>query len=290
MSRQVPHVEDIATGTPTAGLVPVSAGAGLAPAWGAAGGGGGGGGGSAPVYEEFAPPSTGNFFMPANCPMKRVLMVAINSNVQSMANLADIYIAEGPFVTANILSGGSIVGLLYEAGKSTDRGLVYSEPGDGKCLSLWNGSSNDAPPVGWETVGFSDGAWTAPGLAQDSGGSPVGDFVPGGRSVWPTVHGAAHLEKALFRHTFTLTSGQITAAIKAQVRVFVDDFILDVFVNGNVVNPNSGMTLNGQGPMLGFYVPLSWLVAGTNVLAFQGQDGTDGSPPEAHISYRFDLD
>jgi hypothetical protein len=45
MSRQVPHVEDIATGTPTAGLVPISAGPGLAPAWGAAGGGGGGGGG-----------------------------------------------------------------------------------------------------------------------------------------------------------------------------------------------------------------------------------------------------
>jgi hypothetical protein len=43
MSRQVPHAEDTATGTPTAGLVPVSAGPGLAPAWGAASGGGGGG-------------------------------------------------------------------------------------------------------------------------------------------------------------------------------------------------------------------------------------------------------
>jgi hypothetical protein len=40
MSRQVPHVEDIATGTPAVGLVPVSAGAGLAPAWGAVSGGG----------------------------------------------------------------------------------------------------------------------------------------------------------------------------------------------------------------------------------------------------------
>ena len=44
MSRQVPHVEDLATGTPTSGLVPVSAGPGLPPAWGSAGGGGGGGG------------------------------------------------------------------------------------------------------------------------------------------------------------------------------------------------------------------------------------------------------
>jgi hypothetical protein len=41
MSRQVPHAEDIATGPPTAGLVPISAGPGLAPAWGAGGGGGG---------------------------------------------------------------------------------------------------------------------------------------------------------------------------------------------------------------------------------------------------------
>jgi hypothetical protein len=41
MSRQVPHAEDTATGTPTVGLVPISAGPGLAPAWGAAGGGGG---------------------------------------------------------------------------------------------------------------------------------------------------------------------------------------------------------------------------------------------------------
>jgi hypothetical protein len=39
MSRQVPHVEDIATGTPTSGLVPVSAGPGLAPAWGVWSGG-----------------------------------------------------------------------------------------------------------------------------------------------------------------------------------------------------------------------------------------------------------
>jgi hypothetical protein len=31
MSRQVPHAEDTATGTPTAGLVPISAGPGLAP-------------------------------------------------------------------------------------------------------------------------------------------------------------------------------------------------------------------------------------------------------------------
>jgi hypothetical protein len=45
MSRQVPHAEDTATGTPTAGLVPISAGPGLAPAWGAAGGGGGSGAG-----------------------------------------------------------------------------------------------------------------------------------------------------------------------------------------------------------------------------------------------------
>ena len=39
MGRQVPHVEDLATGTPTSGLVPVSAGPGLPPAWGAVGGG-----------------------------------------------------------------------------------------------------------------------------------------------------------------------------------------------------------------------------------------------------------
>jgi hypothetical protein len=48
MSRQVPHAEDTATGTPTLGLVPISAGPGLAPAWGAAGGGGGGGGSGLP--------------------------------------------------------------------------------------------------------------------------------------------------------------------------------------------------------------------------------------------------
>jgi hypothetical protein len=51
MSRQVPHAEDTATGTPTAGLVPVSAGPGLAPAWGAAGGGGGGSGGMTKIAE-----------------------------------------------------------------------------------------------------------------------------------------------------------------------------------------------------------------------------------------------
>jgi hypothetical protein len=53
MSRQVPHAEDTATGTPTAGLVPISAGPGLAPAWGAAGGGGGGGSGGLALLYEF---------------------------------------------------------------------------------------------------------------------------------------------------------------------------------------------------------------------------------------------
>lgn len=43
MTRQRPFAEDIATGTPTAGLAPISAGPGAPPAWGAAGGGGGGG-------------------------------------------------------------------------------------------------------------------------------------------------------------------------------------------------------------------------------------------------------
>jgi hypothetical protein len=69
MSRQVPHAEDIATGTPTLGQVPVSAGPGLAPAWGAAGGGGGGGSyvyvgrqtvtGSPATLIEFTPIPTG---------------------------------------------------------------------------------------------------------------------------------------------------------------------------------------------------------------------------------------
>ena len=41
MARQIPNAEDLATGTPTAGTVPVSAGPGTPPAWGAGGGGGG---------------------------------------------------------------------------------------------------------------------------------------------------------------------------------------------------------------------------------------------------------
>jgi hypothetical protein len=83
MSRQVPHAEDIATGTPTLGQVPVSAGPGLAPAWGAAGGGGGSTGDWTEIVSYTVPAGGGeasiNF---ASLSQSYKALVAVGDNIQ----------------------------------------------------------------------------------------------------------------------------------------------------------------------------------------------------------------
>jgi len=72
-----------------------------------------------------------------------------------------------------------------------------------KVLDLWNGSSNNAPPSGWETIGFDDSGWSAsatPNRDFGSDGSQLNfrtipgigltytDLAPAtAEAVWPTT-------------------------------------------------------------------------------------------------------
>lgn len=101
---------------------------------------------------------------------------------------------------------------------------LVSTHGQGKCLSLWNGSGNDAPPDGWRNVAYDDSAWSAPVLASVGGGS----VVPGSEAIWPTNTPVDGMEQALFRHTFTLSAGVVTSGT---LHIHVDGFIVGVWLN-----------------------------------------------------------
>jgi hypothetical protein len=288
MSRQVPHVEDIATGTPTAGLVPVSAGAGLAPAWGA--GSGGGGGSGRLVYEEWLFGAAGVQYIFSAYPMGRIV-ASRNHQALSLVQGRDfsaIYYATLGRPSAQFLtvSGTETIGLLYAAERPSTTGLIYSTDAQGKCLSLWNGVSNDPPPAGWETIGFNDSAWTASVQVADD----LLQIFHNAHSIWqavasPTEPGG---QAILHRRSFTLTADQIAGAIGANLRTWADDFVDEVYVNGTAVALNDGLTLDTQGPILGFNIPVSTLIAGTNVIAIHARDATD-APALWHLQYRFDL-
>lgn len=290
MSRQVPHVEDIATGTPTAGLVPVSAGAGLAPAWGAGSGGGGSGIGGL-MYEEWLFGAVGAQPIFSAYPMGRILAANRNHQALSLVQARDFtatyYGGLGrPSAQFTTLSGTETVGLLYVAERPATTGLVYSTDAQGKCLSLWNGATNDPPPAGWETIGFNDSAWTAAVQVADD----LLQVFHNAHSIWqavasPTEPGGQGI---LHRRSFTLTADQIAVAIGANLRTWADDFVDAVYVNGTAVSVNDGLIVNNQGPMLGFNIPLSALIAGTNVIAIHARDDID-APAIWHLQYRFDL-
>ena len=143
----------------------------------------------------------------------------------------------------NLLSGSYTVTLLVESGRPS-----------AKALELWNGTSNDAPPSGWETLDFDDGGWPfAQSAVAESG------FIPPGRFIAPTGTPPSNTREFLTRQKFVV--GDLPLA-GLMLRVGVDDATNAIYVNGFAV---PGGALAPFGGVL--TVPASYFVEGINVIA-----------------------
>ena len=138
---------------------------------------------------------------------------------------------------------------------------VVSAAGAGKTLYLWNGSSNDASPSGWTEVAFDDSAWGAPVAVTGGFTIPVGST-----RVWPVNRGtsASPDERAILRHTFSLSAGEISSA---HLSGFWDDSIVSVWVNGTLLPWTNAREED---------LDTSLFVAGSNVVAFISKNQTTG--------------
>lgn len=142
-----------------------------------------------------------------------------------------------------------------------------------KALSLWNGTSNNAPPTDslgnpWYAVAFNDSAW--PQGVQPNIGTEV--VVPGGIWIWPTVNPASRTDQCLIRQRFTLPNGPITSAT---ITIDFDDLINGVWLNGTRLSITGHQYVPGPAEP----IPTSLLIADgvtQNVIAIWG---VNNSPP-----------
>lgn len=140
--------------------------------------------------------------------------------------------------------------------------VIVSTHGIDKARSLWNGSSNDAPPANWYAPGFDDSAWATAVLRTPfSGWTPVAGSEP----IWPSAT-TTSTEQALFRRHFTLPPGTVD---RATLSVLSDNKELDIYVNGwrvggdgvdNTAHPTTPKTFSVGGRLL---------PGAENVLAFR---------------------
>jgi hypothetical protein len=112
---------------------------------------------------------------------------------------------------------------------------LVSTAGQEKALSLWNGSSNDAPPSGWERLDYGDSGW---GVSVAIAG-PMAGTVSGAQAIWTQASPVIPYQQALFRRHFVLPAGTITSA---SLEVRTDNYTLDVYLNGTRIGGNA--TLN----------------------------------------------
>jgi len=134
--------------------------------------------------------------------------------------------------------------------------------------ALWNGTSNNAPPSGWQTVGFNDSAWvTFTDATTASGGGDTwwGPFGPYPRGVWNVANSGPAAAQVIFRQHFTMTKKPNS------VLLGLDGPGADVYINGLLVFSN--LATSGS-----FTVPASVFKCGANVIAVWSGKGAAGSP------------
>lgn len=144
---------------------------------------------------------------------------------------------------------------------------VISLGGQGLILDLWNGSSNDSPPSGWQDTIFNTSAWS---VTANGGALALEDAD----WVW-TAAGASNLtasgQGAVFRHTFALSTTTIRTAT---LTIIADDVVDAAYLNG------TALTL----PVTDQDVSSLLLTGGsTNVLAVQAHDTTG---PHGGIAFK----
>lgn len=163
----------------------------------------------------------------------------VNATVAAQANGAVVsdqhrilnFLGTGVSVTDDPLNRRTNISIAGNPLTGTATVIVSSTAA--KALSLWNGSSNNAPPASWETTGFSDAGWSnaVAGANLGHGTSPI--VLPStAAAIWATATAASVSEQCLIRQTFALPAGTITAAT---LQVNVDDYSPGLYVNGTLV-------------------------------------------------------
>lgn len=162
---------------------------------------------------------------------------------------------------------------------------AVASPGD-HCLSLWNGSGNNAPPRGWQTTSFDDSLWPPATVGEVI--SPPQVPVAGGTPIWPSnppAGGPGSNERALIRTRFTLGAGPFSSAV---LTIAFDDYIDSIWVNGNqLAFAPAGGALAQDGGGVSYSMPVSYLLPGAvNVIAVQASNIWPSSGADAAwVSY-----
>lgn len=103
---------------------------------------------------------------------------------------------------------------------------IYSQPSTVKAKSLWNGSGNDAPPNGWETVYYDGSPWAWATQAATEHAPPTGSTC-----LWSSQYPVAASQQCLFRHYFYVPWNELISAIL----YFRADDQADIYINGTLV-------------------------------------------------------
>jgi hypothetical protein len=144
--------------------------------------------------------------------------------------------------------------------------IIASDHDDTKCLALWNGGGNDAPPSGWYRNSFDDSGWAAAIVPTDYG--TFGTAFPGTEGLWNDADEATNLEEVLLRQTFDLSFDESTF-VSATFLFRADDLQLAAYINGHYLgNELTPSTEDNLGPDLIVNIPIEYLNStGTNVIA-----------------------
>jgi hypothetical protein len=137
-----------------------------------------------------------------------------------------------------------------------------------RSLKLWNGSSNDAPPTGWQDPNYVEGpsssgnTWKNAVIVTASG-APSDPLPDGSHPIWDHNGALSTSEQALFRRSFSCPAGTVSSA----------QVILHAPMKGAWLN---GSFLPGtvhDGTQFTVTIPPSLIVPGaTNVLAIWAYD------------------
>lgn len=160
------------------------------------------------------------------------------------------------------------VNVIIPGATVTSTATTVASSTSAKAHSLWNGSSNDTPPSGWETPGFNDSGWSAAVVTTTGPGFDLSLFTPA-NPIWSTTGPPSGnpVESILVRHTFTLPPGTI---LSATLRLTADSDADAIYINGTSVGSHGTTAWSTPVPGHDFSISPSLLTPNaSNVLAVE---------------------
>lgn len=206
------------------------------------------------------------------------MMTVARNGVEQSSHLGHWSLSDNVLTFTDAFDGTDEVVAAYLIGGTTPilpPVTVASTPGADLVFSLWNGSSNDPPPAGWQLPAFDDSLW-------DLASGATGSYPPvtGSSRIWDATQDAG--EFMLVRRHFTLSSGTVTSA---SIRLRIDNLAPAIYMNGVFVGAISDPLIFRTADTV-FTIPQSAFVPGSdNVLAIYAQDTGSGG----WASYRLEV-